>query len=78
MRLPYCATGRETHQVWQPGYFNDTARTFTHTLDRHVEDVLSAFRAGEKPPIHARAGQPAVALAAASVQSFEHGVRVTV
>ena len=77
-KLTLSTTGSETHQVWQPGYFNDTARTFTHTLDHHVEDVLSAFRAGEEPPIHARAGQRAVALAAASVQSFEDGVRVMV
>jgi predicted dehydrogenase len=77
-KLTLSTIGSETHQVWQPGYFNDTARTFTHTLDRHVEDVLTALRAGDEPPIHARAGQRAVALAAASVQSFERGVRVTV
>jgi predicted dehydrogenase len=77
-KLTLSMTGSETHQVWQPGYFNDTARTFTHTLDDHVEDVLTALRAGEEPPIHARAGQRAVALAAASVESFEGGVRVTV
>jgi predicted dehydrogenase len=77
-KLTLSTAGNETHQVWQPGYFNDSARTFTHTFDRHVADVLEALRAGEEPPIHARAGQRAVALAAASVQSFERGVRVTV
>ena len=77
-KLTLSTTGSETHQVWQPGYFNDRARTFTNTLDHQVEDVLSALRAGEEPPIHARAGQRAVALAAASVQSFEAGVRITV
>ena len=62
--------------MWQPGYFNDTDRTFTHTFDRHVDDVLTALRAGEPPPIHARAGRRAVELAEASVRSFEQGVRV--
>lgn len=77
-KLTLSTAGNETHQVWQPGYFNDSARTFAYTFDRHVADVLEALRAGEEPPIHARAGQRAVALAAASVQSFERGLRVTV
>jgi predicted dehydrogenase len=69
-------TGEETHRVWRPGYFNDLGRTFTNTFDRHVEDILTALRAGEEPPIHARAGRRAVELAAASVRSFDDGVRV--
>jgi predicted dehydrogenase len=68
--------GEETHRVWRPGYFNDEGRTFTHTFDRHVEDVLTALRAGGEPPIHARSGQRAVELAEASVRSFSDGVRV--
>ena len=68
--------GDETHRVWRPGYFNDDARTFIYTFDRHVEDVLTALRAGADPPIHARAGRRAVELAEASVRSFEDGVRV--
>ena len=40
--------GEETHQVWRPGYFNDLGRTFTHTFDRHVEDILAALRAGDR------------------------------
>ncbi|MGZ4175436.1 MAG: Gfo/Idh/MocA family protein [Solirubrobacteraceae bacterium] len=68
--------GEETHRVWRPGYFNDLGRTFTNTFDRHVEDVLTALRAGSEPPIHARAGRRAVELAEASVRSFEDGVRV--
>ena len=70
------AAGEETHRVWRPGYFNDQGRTFTHTFDRHVEDVLAALRAGTGPPIHARAGLRALELAEASVRSFEDGVRV--
>jgi predicted dehydrogenase len=64
--------------VWTPGYFNDTDRTFTYTFDRHVDDLLTALRAGDPPPIHARAGARAVQLAAASVRSFQDGVRVAV
>jgi len=74
--LTLSTAGEETHRVWRPGYFNDLGRTFTNTFDRHVEDILSALRAGEEPPIHARCGRRAVELAAASVRSFENGVRV--
>jgi predicted dehydrogenase len=68
--------GSETHEVWRPGYFNDLDRTFAHTFDRHVDDVLAALRAGHEPPIHARAGRRSVQLATAAVRSFEQGVRV--
>ena len=74
--LVLSTAGDETHRVWRPGYFNDAGRTFTHTFDRHVEDILTALRAGADPPIHARAGRRAVELAEASVRSFEDGVRV--
>ena len=74
--LTLSTAGEETHRVWRPGYFNDLGRTFTNTFDRHVEDILSALRAGEEPPIHARCGRRALELAAASVRSFENGVRV--
>ena len=74
--LTLSTAGEETHRVWRPGYFNDLGRTFTNTFDRHVEDILTALRAGEPPPIHARCGRRAVELAAASVRSFENGVRV--
>jgi predicted dehydrogenase len=74
--LTLSTAGEETHRVWRPGYFNDLGRTFTNTFDRHVEDILTALRAGEQPPIHARCGRRALELAAASVRSFENGVRV--
>jgi predicted dehydrogenase len=74
--LTLATAGEETHRVWRPGYFNDLGRTFTNTFDRHVEDILTALRAGEQPPIHARCGRRALELAAASVRSFENGVRV--
>ena len=74
--LTLSTAGEETHRVWRPGYFNDLGRTFTNTFDRHVEDILTALRAGEQPPIHARCGRRAVELAAASVRSFDDGARV--
>jgi len=74
--LVLSTAGDETHRHWRPGYFNDAGRTFTETFDRHVEDVLSALRAGGEPPVHARAGRRALELAEASIRSFEDGVRV--
>ncbi len=75
--LVLSSAGDETHRVWRPGYFNDADRTFVHTFDRHVEDILSALRAGAEPPIHARAGRRAVELAEAAIRSFTDGVRVS-
>lgn len=76
-RLTLSSIGDETQRVWQPGYFNDSARTFANTFDRHVEDVLTALRAGDEPPIHARAGRRALLLATAIIESFETGSRVS-
>ena len=70
------AAGDETARVWQAGYFNDRDREFHRTFDRHVDAVLDAFRRGEEPPIHARAGLRALELAHAAIESFETGGRV--
>ncbi|HEX7834432.1 MAG TPA: Gfo/Idh/MocA family oxidoreductase [Pseudolysinimonas sp.] len=70
--------GDETSSVWRAGYFNDEARDFHGTFDRHVELVLAAFRAGEEPPVHARAGRRALELAHAAIRSHETGKRVEV
>jgi predicted dehydrogenase len=68
--------GDETAQTWQAGYFNDEARYFAGTFDRHVTAVIDAFRAGSPPPVHASAGRRALQLAHASIRSHETGVRV--
>lgn len=68
--------GDETRSVWEAGYFNDLDRMFHRTLDRHVDAVLAALRAGGPPPVHARAGRRALELALASVESFRTGRRV--
>ena len=75
-RYTFQAAGDETAQVWQAGYFNDRDREFHRTFDRHVDEVLDAFRRGEEPPIHASAGRRALELAYAAIESFETGGRV--
>lgn len=75
-RLTISKTGDETRQVWEAGYFNDTARSFHRTFDAHVDEVLIALREGAEPPVHARAGRRALELALAAIESFESGRRV--
>jgi predicted dehydrogenase len=70
--------GDEVARVWRPGYFNDEARDFHGTFDRHVDLILAALRAGEEPPVHARAGRRALELAQAAIASHESGTRQSV
>lgn len=74
--LTFSKTGDEVERRWRAGYFNDEARDFHGTFDRHVDAVLDALRNGEQPPVHARAGRRALQLAYAAIQSHERGVRV--
>lgn len=75
-RLTLSRAGDDVSQVWQAGYFDDEARTFHLTFDRHVEAMLAALWAGEEPPVHARAGRRALELAHAIIRSAETGTRV--
>jgi predicted dehydrogenase len=77
-RLTVSRIGEETAQVWQAGYFNDVEREFHRTFDRHVDALLSAFRNGDPPPVHARAGRRALQLAHACIRSFETGTRIRI
>lgn len=77
-RFTLSKAGDETRQVWEAGYFHDEARNFHGTFDRHVDALLTAFRAKSEPPIHARAGRRALELAHAAIESFETGRRVDV
>ena len=77
-RYTFNRVGDETAQVWQAGYFNDREREFHRLFDRHVDDVVAALRSGSEPPIHARAGRRALALALAIVQSWDSGQRVRI
>jgi predicted dehydrogenase len=76
-RFSFQASGNETAEVWQAGYFNDVDREFHRTFDKHMDAILAAFKAGQAPPVHARAGLRAVKLAHAAIQSFETGQRVS-
>jgi predicted dehydrogenase len=77
-RYSFQATGSETAEVWQAGYFNDRDREFHRTFDRHLDAVLAAFCRGDPPPVHAAAGRRALALAHAAIESFKTGQRVAV
>ncbi len=70
--------GSETGEVWEAGYFNDTDREFHKTFDRYLDALLTAFAAGEPPPVPAEAGRRALRLAWAAVESWETGRRVSV
>lgn len=74
----FSATGSETAEVWQAGYFNDRDRSFYLTFDAHMDAVLAAFRAGDPPPVHARAGRRALMIAEAAIRSFRSGRRVEI
>jgi myo-inositol 2-dehydrogenase / D-chiro-inositol 1-dehydrogenase len=75
-RYTFTRAGSEVSDVWEAGYFNDVDRGFHGTFDKHVEVMLSAFRDGVEPPVHARAGRRALALSVAIIRSFETGARV--
>jgi len=77
-RLTLSTAGEETQRVWEASYFNDEARTFEYTFDRHVDAVLAAFRAGEPPPVPATDGRRALELAMGIIRSYEDGARVAV
>lgn len=70
------SVGDETERVWRAGYFDDEARSFERTFDRHMDAVLAAFRAGSPPPVPAAAGRRALALAHAAIRSHETGTRI--
>ena len=76
-RFCFQNSGNETAEVWQAGYFNDFDREFHRTFDVHLDAIIDAFKRGDQPPIHARAGRRALQLAWAAVESFQLGKRVT-
>ena len=77
-RFSFQLAGNEIGEVWQAGYFNDRDREFHRTFDRHFDLILEALRQGKEPPVHARAGRRALALAYAAIESYETGTRVMV
>jgi len=77
-RFAFHRLGEETGQVWEAGYFNDREREFHRTFDVYLDSMLEAFKRGDEPPVHARAGYRALALACAAIESHETGRRVSV
>ena len=75
-RYSFHRLGQETGEIWEAGYFNDRAREFHRTFDDHVDALLKAFKRGHEPPVHARAGHRALALAHAAIEAYEAGRRV--
>ena len=76
-RFSFQQSGNETAEVWQAGYFNDRDREFHRTFDSYLDALLTAFKAGDPPPVPASDGRRALALAYAAIESFETGRRVT-
>lgn len=77
-RFSLQTVGNETAEVWQAGYFNDRDREFHRTFDTYLDAMLTAFKQGQPPPVHARAGKRALQLAFAAIESFETGRHVDV
>ena len=77
-RFTHSVPGAESRQVWEAGYFNDRDRDFDHMFELHLDDILTALRRSEDPPIHARAGRRALLLAMACIESFEESRQVAV
>jgi predicted dehydrogenase len=77
-RYRFNETGNETGEVWEAGYFNDYDREFHRTFDSYIDATVNAFKNGEGPPIHARAGLRALRLAHAAIQSVETERRVEI
>jgi predicted dehydrogenase len=77
-RFTQSRVGEEVRRVWEAGYFNDAQRDFYHLFERHLDDLIPAFRESREPPVHARAGRRALQLAMATIESFEQGRRVSV
>ena len=51
--LTFSRAGDDVERRWHSGYFDDEARYFAGTFDRHVDAILDAVRTGGAPPIHA-------------------------
>jgi myo-inositol 2-dehydrogenase/D-chiro-inositol 1-dehydrogenase len=77
-RYSYHPIGSELGEVWEAGYFNDVDREFHRTLDKHMNVLLTAFKAGDPPPIHAEAGLRVLKIADAAIRSWTTGTRITV
>lgn len=77
-RLVFNRLDDPVSEVWQSTYFDDEARYFAGSHDRHVADMIRCFRLGEPPPVPARQGYEVLRVCHAAIRSFETGQRVAV
>jgi predicted dehydrogenase len=77
-KFTFTPKGSETSETWEAGLFNDQARSFSRMMDLHVDALLTAFRDGRPPPVHARCGWRALQIAEAATLSHRQGRRVAV
>lgn len=75
-RLTFNRVDDPVAQVWQSNYFDDEARYFSGTLDRHIARLIACFRQGQPPPVPARCGYEVLRVTYAAIRSFETGRRV--
>lgn len=77
-RYTFQSTVSDMAETWSAGFFQDDHRSFSKSVDRHIEHMLQAFRAGEHPPVPATEGLRALKIAYAAIESFETGRRVDI
>ena len=70
------STNSDMAETWQAGFFEDDLRSFGRNLDRHLDALIPALLAGQKPPVPARRGLRALELADGAIRSFETGQRI--
>ena len=71
-------TDSDMAEVWSAGFFEDDKRSFQKSVDRYIDDMLKAFRAGKEPPVHAKEGLRALKIAYAAIESYQQGKRVLI
>lgn len=75
-RYTYQAKDSPLCEQWNPGFFMDKERSFSHNTDRLIAETVSALIDGKAPPVPAEEGLRALELAYAAIESFETGTRV--
>lgn len=75
-RYSFQQTNSDMAEVWTAGFFEDDKRSFHKSVDRLIDDMLTSFKKGEEPPVHAREGLRALKIAYAAIESYETGKRV--
>jgi len=77
-RYSFQSTHSDMAETWSAGFFQDDHRAFNQSVDRHIDHMLKAFRAGEAPPVPASEGLRALEIAYAAIESFETGRRILI